>query len=120
MTKAQLSDLSSEVLNKIKEEGTWLDDLVLNSAQHYIHLSNPELSGFEDTILGAAGFFTTAYSPFVQIIHTGGNHWICASDIFSKQPSEVILYDSLDLVQETSESVKKQLKGISIVNISYN
>lgn len=109
-TGAQATLLTIPMLKNVIDEDNWLDDIIINNAQHYIKRSHPLLAGFQDTILGSAGHFTKVTSPFVQIIYTGNSHWLCASNIYSKESNEVLLYDSL--IGEVTSKTKAQLQGM--------
>jgi len=44
---------------------------------------------------------TSPTRPFVQILHTGGNHWVTASNLFAGK-NEVRIYDSLSTNLDTN------------------
>ena len=54
----------------------------------------PTMPGLQDLILGQTLSFEVIREEFVQILHSGGNHWITISTI-SCPPATVIIYDRL-------------------------
>lgn len=106
---AALVPLSELDLEDLADSDTWLDDRTINSAMSLISEINPELDGLQDTILGAAGFYSVAKRPFVQIVHTGTGHWVCASNVFAEHEDEVLVYDSAE--STPSCDVVRQIDG---------
>ena len=47
------------------------------------------------TAIGKAGQFTPMQTEFIQILHTGGFHWVCVYNIGCKDGATVKLYNSL-------------------------
>lgn len=101
--------VSTEVIGKLGQENYWLDDEIVNGAQHVIRLQRPAVYGLQDTVLGSAGYFCKPDGPFVQILHTGLLHWVCVSNIHSKHTEEVVVYDSL--LGTSTTDIKRQLQG---------
>ena len=49
--------------------------------QNFLHNQFPYVDGLEDTVLGPTFQFSIAGGEFVQVLHDGGLHWICVSNI---------------------------------------
>ena len=75
-------------------DNTWLNDTVIQAAQVLIQTRYPTMRGLQDPILGQTLTFDVIREEFVQILHSGGNHWITISTI-SCPPATVMIYDSL-------------------------
>ena len=78
-------------------EGKWLNDCHIHAAQQLIRL-DPDLHhirGLQDPIFGQSLHFDVVREEMVQILHSGGNHWITVSTIGSASSSTVRVYDSL-------------------------
>ena len=91
--------------------GEWLNDSHIHVVQQLIQL-DPDLQhirGLQDPIFGQSLRFDVVREEMVQILHSGGNHWITVSTIASTS-STVRVYDSLrtDLPLDT----KKQIVAI--------
>ena len=56
----------------------WLENTVIQQAQVLLKKVNPDIEGFQRPSLGPYCNFD---GDFVQILHTGGNHWVCISSI---------------------------------------
>ncbi len=65
----------------LETDGTWLNDRHINAAQKLIHEAFPAIPGLADTLLLSNGMWEFNAENAVQIMHVGGNHWICASTI---------------------------------------
>ena len=77
---------------------------------------NPAIEGFQRPTVGACRSFDIVTTDFIQILHTGDDHWVCVSSIFC-EPGTIILYDSLynDIIKE---EVKEQVESL-IGNCSF-
>ena len=119
-------------------EGKWLNDKIVHAAQ--LLMKNDDdllpIGGLQDPILGKTLTFDTEPGEIVQILNSGGNHWIAISTV---QPQEhdnspakrrVRVYDSLygDLPFETKDQIAALLqckdKSITLeyanVQVSYS
>ena len=103
----QWMNLTDEHFAIINSKTGWLDDEIINNAQFLIKQCNPLISGLQHTALGPCNNFTIMTCEFIQILHTGNNHWVCVSSIGSG-PGEVNLYDSL--FSKVSEDLRRQIK----------
>lgn len=73
----------------------WLNDVIINAAQHLITKKYPHVGGFQDTILQRNLSFTVQNGEFVQILNKGGNHWVTITNIGVTDMSTIRIYDSL-------------------------
>ena len=64
----------------------------------------------EDTVLGPAGNFSIAQGEFIQILHDGGAHWVCVSNIGCWQ-GVINYFDSLNRGQ-IKRHVQRQVQSI--------
>ena len=55
---------------------------------------NQNIDGFQMPTLGPVRNFDKISGEFIQILHTGNKHWVCASNI-GCVPETVNIYDSL-------------------------
>ena len=93
-------------------EGKWLNDCHIHASQQLIKL-DPDLQhirGLQDPIYGQSLQFDVVHEEMVQILHSGGNHWITVSTIGSTSPSTVQVYDSLG--KALPLDTKKQVAAI--------
>ena len=71
------------------------------------------IEGFQRPTLGPVRNFTIMTGEFIQILHTGNQHWVCVSSV-GCLPGMVNLYDSLfhDIIEtEVEEQVKSMMTG---------
>lgn len=78
---------------------------VMRSILHLTFLlgSTMTLMGFSllFSVLERGGIVGTPTRQFVQILHTGGNHWVTASNRFAEN-NEVCIYDSLSTMLDSN------------------
>lgn len=72
----------------------WLDGAIIHQAQLCLKKINPNIEGFQRPTLGLCKNFDVVGGEFVQLLHTGGNHWVCLSSIGCTK-GHVNLYNSL-------------------------
>ena len=89
-------------------DGQWLNDSIIHAAQ-LLMKHDPDLlpvGSLQNPLLGQTLEFDVASDECVQIIHSGGNHWITISTVGTKH-STVKIYDSLynTLPYETKEQI---------------
>ncbi|XP_056120630.1 uncharacterized protein LOC130097713 [Rhinichthys klamathensis goyatoka] len=76
----------------------WLGCDEIDFASYLLASEYPHIHGFQSSVLFSVlhdgGIVGTPSSPFVQILHTGGNHWVTASNLFCRD-NQVCIYDSL-------------------------
>ena len=89
-----LATLTNHDFDVIESPTGWLENTVIQQAHVLLKKINPDIQGFQQTSLGPFSNFDQVHGDFVQILHTGGNHWVCASSIGCEKGVEN-LYDSL-------------------------
>ena len=91
----------------------WLTCDIIQEAHVLLSQVNTAVQGFQRPTLGPVRNFDVMTSEFVQILHTGSDHWVCVSSI-GCVPGTVKLYDSLfhdAITQEVEEQVNDLLGG---------
>ena len=86
----------------------WLDGAIIHSAQVLLQKIIRLIEGFQRLMLGPVRNFSVVSVEFVQLLHTGQDHWVCVSSV-GCPPGTVQLYDSLyhDIIsQEVEDQVK--------------
>ena len=73
------------------------------------------MRGLQNTLLGCTLSFDVIKNEFVQVLHSGGNHWLTVSTIGCK-PSVVKVYDSL--FSELPTQTKEQICALLVSNES--
>ena len=93
-------------------QGRWLNDRVIHATQLLMKEDNNLLpvGGFQNPLLGQTAF-NKQESEGVQILHSGGNHWITISTVGAPHP-HVRIYDSLGGV--LSDDTKRQIASLLI------
>ena len=89
-----IATLSAHDFDVIESPNGWLENTIIQYAQALLRTVNPALQEFQRTSLEAYLNFDKVDGDFVQILHTGGNHWVCVSSIGCEK-GFVNLYDSL-------------------------
>ena len=76
--------------------------------------------GFQRPTLGPVRNFNVVSGEFVQILHTGSDHWVCVSSI-GCLPGYVNLYDSLyhDAICQEVEDQTNDLLGGRLVSLQF-
>jgi len=72
--------------------GEWLKDYHIKAASDLLKAQFPSVSGLYSPVLGADLSFPVTQTPFVQILHTGGSHWLTVEGV---TPSLAQVYDSM-------------------------
>ena len=93
------------------EMGNWLTDLHISSACELLQGQFPTLAGFQDPIKSQNCSFQRIDDPYVQIIHTDGNHWITLAGIHG---SLVKVHDSIKT--SISNDTKKQIASLMVAD----
>ena len=81
----------------LSSESQWLNDSIINAAQHLLSESGAMIQGFQNTLLGKGQKCKALKSdgaPFVQILRVNSNHWITTTNI-NCEAGEVRVFDSL-------------------------
>ena len=93
--------------------GEWLNDNIINAAQCLMKhdLDLLPVGSLQNPLLGQTVEFDVISDESVQILHSGGNHWITISTVGTKHPT-VKVFDSLynELPWETKEQIAALLQ----------
>ena len=116
---ASLGNLTQAEYDIIESPTGWLDCSIIQEAHILLKQLNPMIEGFQKTALGPARNFDVVTSEFVQILHTGNQHWVCTSSV-GCLPGIVNLYDSLfhDIIANEVEELLKDLMANNFVAIN--
>lgn len=114
---AKLQDSDYDIIN---DSSSWLNGDIVQAAQVLIQDINPLLEGLQRPTLGCVRNFDVVSGEFVQILHTGSNHWVCISNI-GCLPGKVHLYDSLfhDVISQEIEDQTNDLLGGDLVSLEF-
>ena len=89
----------------LESSSEWLTDNIINATQELLQRKYPVL-GLQSTLLCYTLAFEVMREQFVQVLHSGGNHWLAVSTI-GCPPSTVKVYDSL--YSELPTQMKEQI-----------
>lgn len=79
----------------IIRKNAMLTDHQIQMAQELLHRQFPHIEGLLSPTIGKAKQFPVMRKNFIQVLHTGGIHWVCVSNIGCHHNNQVKLYDSL-------------------------
>ena len=98
----------------------WLDGAVIHSAQVLFQKISPLIEGFQRPTLGPVLNFSLVSGEFVQILHTGRNHWVRVSSV-GCPPGTVNRFDSLyhDIISQEVEDQVKDLLADSFQKLEF-
>ena len=92
----------------LESEHQWLNANHISASHKLLQKMHPSQNGLQDTsLLLEKSIWNSSPDDFVQVVHVGGNHWACLSNIFSK-PGSVDLYDSLHTIPSEEGSIVQQ------------
>ena len=93
---------------------------IIHRAQVLLHEANPSIEGLQGPTLGPVRNFDVVSGEFIQLLHTGSDHWVCISSI-GCLARHVKLYDSLypDIINQEVEEQAKDLLGGSLISINF-
>lgn len=91
---SSLGSLTERDFALIRSPCGWLDGAIIHQAQLCLKKINPNIEGFQRPTLGLCKNFDVFGGEFDQLLHTGGNHWVCLSSIGCTK-GHVNLYNSL-------------------------
>ena len=101
----------------------WFDGTIIHQAQICLKKINPNIEGFQRPTLGLCNNFDVVGGEFVQLLHTGGNHWVCLSSIGCPK-GQVNLYDSFfhdvicdDIEQQAQDLLGDEFRKLSVVPV---
>ena len=69
----------------------WLDGAIIHSPQVLLQKINPLIEGFQRPTLGPVRNFSVVSDEFVQLLHTGQDHWVCVISRMSPWNSKTFL-----------------------------
>ena len=72
-----LANLAYSDYQIILDANGWLTCDIIQQAQVLLHNVNTSIEGFQHPSLGPVGHFDVVTSKFIQILHTGSDHWVC-------------------------------------------
>ena len=103
-------EISPSCISLIRN-GQWLNDAIINAAQQLMKDDKYLLpvEGLQNPILGQTLSFEVQTGEFVQILHSGGNHWITISTVGTEH-AHVRVYDSLRGL--LPDDTKKQIASL--------
>ena len=91
---ASLVKLNEEHYNLILSPSGWLDCDIIHEVHVNLRNINPGVEGLKRPTLGPCRNFNQVKGEFIQILHTGQQHWVCVGSI-GCEDGTVNLYDSL-------------------------
>ena len=97
-------------------QSAMLTDKHIQMAQELLHKQFPHIEGLLSPTIGTAQQFPVMRKNFIQVLHTGGMHWVCVSNIGCRQKNEVRLYDSL--YRGISPFTKQQIAALLFIQDS--
>ena len=88
-----------------------LTDKRIQMAQELLHRQFPHIEGLMSPSISTVRQFPVMRQEFVQVLHTGGLHWVTVSTIGCKGNNKVNLYDSLyhGISPQTEEQIASLL-----------
>ena len=79
--QSALTELDESDYQTILSPTGWLTGDIIQQAQVLLQKENSSIEGFQGPTLGPARNFNVVSGEFVQILHTGSNHWDSVSSI---------------------------------------
>ena len=93
-----------------------LTDKHIQMAQELLHRQFPHTGGLLSPSIRTAKQFPVMRGEFVQVLHTGGFHWVCVSNIGCQRLHDIKLFDSL--YRGIAPFTKEQIAGLLFVEDS--
>ncbi|KAL6478912.1 hypothetical protein MHYP_G00123450 [Metynnis hypsauchen] len=88
---------SVRMLSSILHSDYWLTSDEIDLACFYLARDNKHMDGFQSVLLysglQSGGIVGTPQGHFVQLLNTGGNHWVTTSNVFCEH-NQICVYDS--------------------------
>lgn len=114
---AQLRDSDYGI---ILDSNEWLTCDIIQAAQVLLQEVNMLIEGLQRPTLGPVRNFDIVTGEFIQILHTGNNHWVCISSIGCLHGS-VHLYDSLyhDVISQEVQDQTNDLLGGNLIGLDF-
>ena len=119
--QSTLAKLDESDYQTILSPTGWLTGDMIQQAQVLLQKENSAIEGFQRPTLGPARNFNAVSGEFVQILHTGSDHWVCVSSI-GCLPGHVNLYDSLyhDAISQEVEDQTNDLLGGRLASLQFD
>ncbi|XP_068714108.1 uncharacterized protein [Montipora foliosa] len=114
---ANLDDSDYDIIN---DSSGWLTCDIVQAVQVLLQELKPLLEGLQRPTLGPIRNFDVVSGEFIQILHTGSDHWVCVSSI-GCLPGKVHLYDSLfhDVISQEIEDQTNDLLGGNLIELQF-
>ena len=80
-TTSSLGKLTEKEFVLVDCDDGRLDCVIVHEVQLCLKKINSNIEGFQRPTLGPVRNFDIITGEFIQILHTGGNHWVCISSI---------------------------------------
>ena len=115
-----LATLDDSDYDTINDPSGWLTCDIVQAAQVLLQGVNPLLEGLQRPTLGRVRNFDVVSGEFLQILHSGSDHWVCVSSI-GCLPGKVHLYDSLfhDVISQEIEEQTNDLLGGNLIELQF-
>ena len=109
---AKLCDLTEQHFQLVLSPNGWLDCDIIHASHVLLRDIDPTMEGLQRPTLGPCRNFRTVTGQFIQILHTGHQHWVCVSTVGSDD-GMVDLYDSMfhNVIENEVEEQVKNLVG---------
>ena len=78
---SMLSNLTSTDFDIINDPNVWLECSIIQQAQALLQQHNPLIDELQRPTLGRVRNFDIASGEFLQILHTGTDHWLCMTEV---------------------------------------
>lgn len=88
----------------------WLNGRVIEASQILLKQAYDHIGGLQTPLLGQTLQFDIVTASMVQILHSGGNHWLTVSTVDVDSPATVRVFDSLS--SPLPEHTKQQIAAI--------
>ena len=95
------------------KKNAMLTDKHIQMGQELLHQQFPLIEGLLVPSIGNVQQFPVMRQEFIQVLHTGGLHWVCVSNIGCKKTNQIKLYDSL--FSGISTFTKEQIAALLFV-----
>ena len=122
---APLAILTQEHFGIIESDTGWLDCDIIYKAQVLLQNINKNIDGFQHPTLGPVRNFDIISGEFIQILHTGNEHWIRVCNI-GYTLGTVNIYDSLynsvvenEIKEQISSMLGDVFKDIEVVPVQH-
>ena len=91
---------------------TWLESIHINAALTLLRRQFTDIGALFNVEWGVTLSFSKAGKRWIQIIHNGADHWMCAAQGFHTETQDVTVYDSLSA---GTSSFKQEIHTINCI-----